>query len=170
MRRKGLDFKRASHLTFRDFNPETDVEQCHGYDRDYFARNPSRGAYVVIVPTSRCVVGNDGYLTRESVDAAKCLPFNSWSRTNMVYGHPWRRQTRGTRVWLRFSDPIVTDEERDAWKAQSNSGATDEEWMEHGMIAKWFPVYWTSTVYWVEDNRVYTASIRTHIDPTAQEA
>jgi hypothetical protein len=164
MRRKGIDFKLARHLAWRHFNPETDIGQCHsrGYDADYFTRSPHR-AYVVIVPTSRCLVDDDGYLTRESIDAAECLPFDGWSRTNMVYGHPWRRQTRGRRFWVWLSE--LTAEERAAWEDNAPEHIHWNEDKTDGQVPHWFPVYWTATTYWVEDNYVYTATRRTHEDP-----
>jgi len=167
MRRKGIDFKRAPHLTWRCFNPETDIEQCSGYDRDYFDRNPHL-AYCVIVPVSRCEVGDDGYhLTRESMDAAKCLPFSSWSRTNMVYGRQWRRQSRGAYFWARLSE--LPADRQQVWRDNAADHIVwDDEDHQDGQVAEWFDVYWTSTVYWVEDNRVYTASFRTQIDPNAE--
>ena len=54
MKRKGIEFKRAPHLTYRHFNVETDVRQCKGYGADYFERDP-HGSYVVIVPVKRCL-------------------------------------------------------------------------------------------------------------------
>jgi len=168
MRRKGLDFKRAPHLTWRHFNPETDVPQCKSkhYDADYFERSPHT-SYVVIVPVSRCEVGPEGYLTRESIEAAKCLPFDAWSRTNMVYGHGWRKQTRGARFWVNLSD--LTAEERQAWEESAPEEIHWNEDKTEGRVPHWFDTYWTSTTYWVENNRVYTSTGRTWKDPTAGE-
>lgn len=167
MIRKGLEFKRARHLTWRTFNPETDTDKCREYDAGYFARNP-HSQYAVIVPVSRCKVGLDGYLTRESIEAADCLPFDAWSRTNMVYGAGWRKQTRGARFWVWLSD--LTAEQRHAWEDNAPERIYWNDDKTDGQVPHWFDTYWTSTTYWVEDGCVYTSTSRTWQDPSKEAA
>jgi hypothetical protein len=169
MRRKGSDFKRASHLTFRPAQ-ERDLQQHKGgMTRTW---EPSQAAYCVIVPISRCLDAN-GDFDRAKRDAAECLPFDGWSRTNMVYGHGWRKQTRGARFWTWLSD--LPAEDRANWLMQNaaspeicrifwNDDKTD------GRVAQWFDTYWTTTTYWVEDGRVYTATGRRPTDPALEQA
>jgi len=169
MRRKGIEFKRASHLTYRHFNAEIDAGQCKGYGADYFERDP-HGSYVVIVPVSRCLDA-EGDFSPDLRDQAECLPFDSWSRTNMVYGHGWRRQTRGARFWVRLSS--LPAEEQDQWRESHAQHGNQIHWddseEQDGLVPKWFNVYWTSTTYWVENGQVYTATGRTYEDPKMGE-
>lgn len=164
MRRKGIDFKLARHLTWRHFNAETDVDKCGGYDADYFARSP-HGSYCVIVRVSDCTIDEDEgtgrrYLNRESVDNAPCIPFDAWSHANMVYGK-WRRQTRGRWFWVQ-TKPNLTPAE---YKAAEAAGDENPE----GYVQKWHDVYWTCAVYWVEGGYVYHGTVRSYTDPHAEE-
>ena len=170
MRRKGYDFKLANHLTYRFFNPETDVDRCVDYDAEYFERSP-HDSYVVIIPVKACLDEN-GDFQEELRQAAQPIKFDNWSRTNMVYGAGWRKQTRGTRHWVRFAD-LEPDEKAALIEFEhDHPGCPQVRWDNEegeapdGWHAKWFDTYWTSTIYWVENGRVYTATTRRMTDPT----
>lgn len=165
MIRKGMEFKLARHLTWRTFNPETDLDQCRGYDAEYFERSP-HDSYCVIVPVSRCELDPEDsrYITRESVEAAKCLPFDGWSRTNMVYGN-WRKQTRGRYFWLSVDDERVDAETLKYRKLLAEDDPQVARTLDRGLIPIWFDTYWTCAVYWVENNRVYYGTIQRYEKP-----
>jgi len=152
MRRKGYEFKRADHLTYRMYDPERDA------DRHTSGSEPGSGSYVVIVsykkcgqsgPCSYCGAASesacqaqgclwDPRVTQYDVGQAPCLPFACWSRTNMLYGK-WRKNKEGTGRWFRGGD-------------------STNQWCE---------TYWTCPVYWVEGGRVYTSTAYRKTDPEA---
>jgi hypothetical protein len=162
-----MEFKLARHLTWRPMRPE-DAPQCSdpSYDEEYLRNR--HGAYTVIVPVSRCEI-EGGYITRESLDAAKCLPFSGWSRTNMVYGN-WRKQTRGRYVWLEIDDERVTADDLKYRKLLAEDDPDVARTLERGLIPIWFDTYWTRSVYWVEDNRVYYGTSYRYEEPKRKAA
>jgi hypothetical protein len=159
MKRKGINFSHAPHLSFRYAKPE-DMARCS----DYNVWEPSRSGYCVIVRKKDCKDDGSGYLV---TDDAPCIPFSAWSRTNMVYGR-WRTQTRGARFWVSLSDLDPGD--RDMWLASERDHGTKINWNEDGTdgrVAHWFDTYYTLAVYWVESGAVYSGTIRTHNVPDA---
>lgn len=98
-------------------------------------------------------------ITTEDLNAAPCMPFDSWSRTNMVYGR-WRRNSRGGWFGVR-TKPQLTPA---AYKAAEAAGDDNPE----GWQDQWFDTYWTCPVYWVEDGQVYHGTIRTHETPRSK--
>jgi hypothetical protein len=167
MRRKGYQFKHAPHLTFRPAQ-ERDLEQHTGEHKPTW--DDRQSAYCVIVPVKRCL-DEDGRFSHELREQAKCLPFDGWSRTNMLYGGVWRKQTRGTHFWVRLSELPL--EERAQWlKSEAERGNQvhwDDDTKVDGRVAKWFAVYWTRTTYWVEDAAVYTATTAIKDNPHAEQ-
>jgi hypothetical protein len=176
MKRKGYQFKRARHLTFR-YVQARDLEEAY---RGTMPRDIDRmTAYAVIVPVQACLDDEDEASTilrtsridRDKLQAAKALPITGWSRTNMVYGI-WRKQTRGRRFWVKLSS--LSKEHQKAWrdnyKHDSHCGIDTSYWYsdEGGVqVHHWCTTYWTKTIYWVEDAIVYTATTHTHEDPTS---
>ena len=167
MRRKGHQFKRATHLTFR-YVQERDLTEAY---RGTMERDVERmTAYAVIVPVRACL-DDEGKFDVEKREAAKALPLSGWSRTNMLYGI-WRKQTRGRRFWVPLKS--LSKEHQKAWRANfkhdTKCGLDTSYWYQgegdEVQVHHWMSTYWTETVYWVEDACVYTATLYTHEDPT----
>ena len=162
IKRKGHDFRHAPHLTFRDVREE-DMSQCVD-GREW--RDSMRG-HVVIVSVKDCLYGPNNDFSHDLREKAKCFLFDGWSRTNMVYGGKIRTQRRGCRRWERLSDQ--SPDHQAAWRANDDQWGDQVHWdddtKQDGYVAVWHDVYWTRTVYWVEDGAVYTASIRYFEDP-----
>jgi len=149
MKRKGIDFAFAPHLGFRNVT-ELDL-QLHCTDDSKTWSDSRRG---------HCVI-----TSRKTGDV---VPFSGWSRTNMVYGGKYRKQTRGVRNWERLSTLNAWD--RKLWEDQDAADGDVVEWDEDrkdGYVPVWHDVYWTSTTYWVEDGCVYTATSRHFENPNS---
>jgi hypothetical protein len=108
--------------------------------------DPIHSGYAVPVRAADCEVlppnEDNGrlYYDSDSIAEAPCLKGLRFSRSNMAYG-PWRRQTRG-RYFHVAAETCV----------------------------RWFDVYWTCPVYWVEDNVVYRGTVYRHTDPQEKAA
>jgi len=181
MKRKGHQFKRAHHLTFRDAQ-ERDLEPDTYKGRLPRAWKREMAAYAVIVPVQACLDDEDeasailrtARIDLDKLQAAKALPFTGWSRTNMVYG-VWRKQTRGRRFWVKL-DTLPKNAQK-TWRAghvedlaadRTTFSTAHYPWHEDEdgvQVHHWFDTYWTQAVYWIEDAVVYTATIHTHEDP-----
>ena len=72
----GREFRRAPHLTFRNADPERDVDH---------KGNPVKSNYCIIVPVSHCEV-KDGIITYDSIQAAKGLQGMVYTGTNTMLG------------------------------------------------------------------------------------
>lgn len=164
MKRKGINFRHSPGLYYRSARPE-DMERCTGH-RTW---SESLTSYVVIIRKKDCVDGN-GNWSHELAQQAPCLPFDGWSRTNMVYGGTFRKQTRGARFWVHVSD--LTEDQQ--CTVRDNDELHDVRWDDDaktdGMVAWWFDTYWTCTTYWVEGGAVCTASSRMWRDPAQKAA
>jgi hypothetical protein len=164
MKRKGIDFRRAPHLYFRSVRPE-DMERCV---RDRQWRDHD-GAYVVIIRKRDCI-DDDGNWSHELKEKATCLPFDGWSRTNMVYGGVYRKQTCGAWFWI----PMYELSEERQTEIRANENDHDIRWYDAdksgGQVRIWRDVYWTSTTYWVENGSVYTSTSHLWRDPTSKAA
>ena len=139
MKRKGYNFRRAPHLTWRPADPKRDV----GKDGTHIPTN-----YCVPV---RCLdtnaVGN--------IKDAPCLPGLAHSRTNMAYGQ-WRKQNRGKYFWVR-TKPALNPADFKIAEARMNN---PEGWEQH-----WIDPYWTCPVYWIEDGTVWVSTAYRQTDP-----
>ena len=159
MIRKGMRLSRAPHLTFR-YVTEADLERCTE-PREW---STTLQGYCVIVPVKKCLDG-EGAFDHELRKAAQCLKFSGWSRTNMVCGAGWRKQTRGARFWVSLSELSV--EEQASWRKEDPENIRWNGDKTDGTVPHWFDTYWTSTTYWVEDAQVWVATGRTYKDPTS---
>jgi len=164
MKRKGLHFRPAHHLTFRDIRPE-DEARFTGKGFNYFKHGDWVGGYAVILSIKRvekqmkALFGKipdretspDEYWDNrlEAKKVTPCQAFSGHSRTNMVYGK-WRRNTGGCWFWVR-TKPVLTPAE---FKASEQTGDDNPE----GWEREWFTEYWTQPVYWIEDGYVYFQS------------
>lgn len=150
MKRKGIHFKYAPHLTFREGDPTRDFRSDG---------RPVEKHHIVIVRRSKVEPDEKGDITWDQVQKAPCLPFSGHSRSNMVYGSTYRKQTRGR--WFEVQTKPTLNPAQ--FKAAEAAGDDNPE----GWEQQWFDTYWTSTIYWVEDGCVYTAPDPTYRDPNS---
>jgi len=149
MKRKGINFKRAPHLTFR--NPLPGETQTNG--------RPLRDHHVVIVRVKDCLDADGNFSQSLRAEAPMHGTVEGHSRSNFVYGGPWRKQSRGK--WFHVqTKPTLTPAQ---YKAAEASGEDNPE----GWTQQWFDNYWTAPMYWVEDGAVYSATRSTHTNPSA---
>ena len=140
MKRKGYEFRRAPHLTWR----HADETRDKGRDGTPIARG-----YFVPVRCQDCnAVGN--------IKDAPCLPGLAHSRTNMAYG-PWRKRNQGKYFWER-TKPVLNPAD---FKAAEERGDKNPE----GWEQRWINPYWTCPVYWIEGNTVYQSTAYCNRDP-----
>lgn len=149
MKRKGIDFRAAPHLTWRE---------AQEGDLDSRGRQVT-GGYFILLRTKDCL-GDSGDFDQEKRQEAPQFQKLTYSLTNMAYG-VWRKQTQGAHFWVRVRKPYTPREAREA----------DEKGIElapeHEL--QWRDVYWTCPIYWIENGYMYRASSRTYENPIKQK-
>lgn len=162
MRRKGYDFSLSNDLTYRNYTAEDAAARGETW-------TPARAGYCVIVRVKDCLDA-DGNYDDDLRKSAPHIGFSGWSRTNMLYGDKWRTQGRGRRFARRLSD--LSRLEQMEWRSNDEQFGNQVQWdddkKKDGVVSKWYDVYWTRTVYWVEDGRVYTARMYAYQDPNPE--
>ena len=146
MKRKGINFRRADHLHWRHGNPETDKT---------ISGRPVERNYTAIIRVKDCL-DEHGRWDREKQQNAPCIPHESHSRSNMVYG-AYRHHDRPVRLWVGPKQLIVGDVIEETQTFSADPGAAQF------LVTR--PCYWTLAVYWVEDNIVYQGTIRHYEEP-----
>ena len=154
MKRKGIKFKRAPHLTWR--NPQKGDLDDQGRQIE--------GAYMVIVRVKDCLDEN-GDFSHELLEKAPQHGRLAHSRTNMAYG-PYRKINRRKGFWVQVRPHLTPAQYKEAERELELNGTPiprSEEWQE-------FEHYWSCPIYWVENGQVYQASASRYRDPALKYA
>lgn len=149
MKRKGINFRHAPHLSHRSARPG---------DLDSRGRQVEF-PYVIIVRVADCLDDKEEF----SLDLRKEAPAHAtlaYSRTNMGYGE-YRKMNRPKGFWVQVRPHLTPAEYKAAEEDLKKNGTPipkSQEWQV-------FDHYWSCPVYWVETGAVYTASSSTYVDP-----